>query len=90
MLWSDEPGGVLEPVSKGGKPDTSFRNWCSSCVRARAADDPHDRQPYKEPEFPIIVADYCFVQDVPGKEVFSILDMLDIALGMMAAINVEA
>ena len=31
---------------------TSFRNWCSFCVRARAADDPHHRQPHKEPEFP--------------------------------------
>ena len=26
---------------------TSFRNWCSYCVRARAADDPHHRQPHK-------------------------------------------
>ena len=26
---------------------TSFRNWCSYCVRARAADDPHHRQPTK-------------------------------------------
>ena len=33
---------------------TNFRNWCSYCVRARAADDPHHRQPHKEPEFPII------------------------------------
>ena len=68
---------------------TSFRNWCSYCVRARAANDPHHRQPCKEPEFPIIMADYCFVQDAPGKELFTILDMLDIALGMMAAISVE-
>ena len=37
---------------------TSFRNWCSYCVRAGAADDPHHRQPHKEPEFPIIMADY--------------------------------
>ena len=66
----------------------SFRNWCSNCVRARAADDPHHRQPYKEPEFTIIMA-YCFVQDAPGKERFTILDMLDIALGMMAAISAE-
>ena len=54
---------------------TSFRNWCSYCVRARAADDPHHRQPYKEPEFPIIMADYCFVQDAPGKELFTTLDV---------------
>ena len=27
---------------------TSFRNWCGFCVRARAADDPHHRQPDKE------------------------------------------
>ena len=109
MLWSDEPGGVLEPAQEERKArgnsvpigpnaaekatheltHTSFRNWCSYCVRARAADDPHHRQPYKEPEFPIIMADYCFVQDAPGKELFTILDMLDIALGMMAAISVE-
>ena len=31
------------------------------------------------------MADNCFVQDAPGKELFTILDMLDIALGMMAA-----
>ena len=68
---------------------TSFRNWCSCCVRVRAADDPHHRQPYKEPEFPIIMADYCFVQNAPCKEFFKILDMLDIALGMIAAIRVE-
>ena len=35
------------------------------------------------------MAEYCFVQHAPGKELFTILDMLDIALGMMAAINVE-
>ena len=58
-------------------------------MRDRAADDPHHRQPYKELEFPIIMADYCFVQDASGKGVFTILDMLDIALGMMGAISVE-
>ena len=58
---------------------TSFRDWCSYCVRARGADDPHHRQPHKEPEFPIIMADYCFVQDAPGSELFTILDMLDVA-----------
>ena len=68
---------------------TSFRNWCSYCVRARAADDPHNRQPHKEPEFPIIMADYCFMQDAPGSELFTFLDELDVALGMMAAISVE-
>ena len=68
---------------------TSFRNWCSHCVRARAADDPHHRQPHKEPEFPTSMADYCFMQDAPGKELFTILDMLDVALGMMAEISVE-
>ena len=67
----------------------SFSNWCSYCVRARAADDPHHRQPHKEPEFPIIMADYCFMQDAPGGELFTMLDMLDVALGMMAAISVE-
>ena len=35
------------------------------------------------------MADKCFVQDAPGKELFTILDMLEIALGMMAAISVE-
>ena len=68
---------------------TSFRNWCSCCVRARAAHDPHYRKPHKEPELPIIMSDYCFVQDAPGSELFTILDMLDVALGMMAAISVE-
>ena len=67
----------------------SFRNWCSYCVRARAADDPHHRQPRKEPEFPIIMADYCFMQDSRGVELFTILDMLDVTFGMMAAISVE-
>ena len=103
-LWSDEPGGVLEPAQQErtarGKSvpigpnaaekatheltHTSFRNWCSYCVRARAADNPH-----KEPEFPIILADYCFVQDAPDNDLSTILDMLGIALGMMAAISVE-
>ena len=27
---------------------TTFRNWCGYCVRARAADDPHHRQPHKD------------------------------------------
>ena len=35
------------------------------------------------------MADYCFVQDAPGKELFTILDMLDVDFGMMAAISVE-
>ena len=68
---------------------TTFRNRCSYCVRAGAADDPHHRQPHKEPEFPIIMADYCVMQDAPGSELFTILDMLDVTLGMMAAISVE-
>ena len=53
---------------------TSFRNWCSYCVRAGAAGDPQRRQPHKEPEFPIIMADYCFMQDAPGSELLMILD----------------
>ena len=53
-------------------------------MRARAADNSH-----KEPEFPIILADYCFVQDAPDNDLSTILDMLGIALGMMAAISVE-
>ena len=35
------------------------------------------------------MADHCFVPDAPGKELFTFLDMLDIALGMMEAISVE-
>ena len=35
------------------------------------------------------MADYCFMQDSPGGELFTIRDMLDVALGMMAAISVE-
>ena len=35
----------------------------------------------------MIMADCCFVQDAPGKELFTILVMLDVALGMMAAIS---
>ena len=108
VLWSDEPGGLLEPAQEERKArgknvpigpneaekatheltHTSFRNWCSYCVRARNA-DPHRRQLYTETEFPIIMADYGFMQDAPGKVLFTILDMLDIALGMMAAISVE-
>ena len=98
-------GGLLEPTQEERKASgksvpigpnpaekathTSSRNWCSCCVRARAADDPHHRQPHKEPEFPIIMADCCFRQDAPGSELFTILDMLDVALGMMAAISME-
>ena len=59
---------------------TSFRNWCSYCVRKRAADDPHHRQPHREPEFPTIMADYCFMQDAPNSELFTILDMLETLL----------
>ena len=109
VLWSDEPGGVLEPAQEErtrqrqerchrsecsgegharGHPH-EFPKWCSYCVRARAADDPHHRHTHKEQEFPIIMADYCFMRDAPGKELFTILDMLDIALNMMAAIIVE-
>ena len=92
VSWSDEPGGLLETAQEerkaGGKSvpigpnpaekatHTSFRNWCGDCVRAGAADDPHHRQPHKEPEFPIIMADYCFKQDALGSELFTILDML--------------
>ena len=35
------------------------------------------------------MADYCFMQDTPGRELFTILDMLDVALGMTAALSVE-
>ena len=77
------------PAEEATHEHTSFRNWCSYCVRAWAADDPHHRQPHTEPEFPIIMADYCFMQDAPGSELVTILDMLDVAFGMMAAISVE-
>ena len=77
------------PAEEATHEHTSFRNWCSYCVRASAADDPHHRQPHTEPEFPIIMADYCFMQDAPGSELVTILDMLDVAFGMMAAISVE-
>ena len=69
-------------IAQRSAPDLFF-------LRARAADDPHHRQPHKEPGFPIIMADYCFMQDSPGGELFTILDMLDVALGMMVAISVE-
>ena len=59
VLWSDEPGGLLDPAQEerkargksvpiGPNPaekatheltHTNFRNWCSYCVRARAADN---------------------------------------------------
>ena len=78
LLWSDELGGLLEPAQEErkakGKSElthTSFRNWCSYCVRARAAHDPLHRQPHKEREFPIIMADYCFMQDAPGSMQYS-------------------
>ena len=43
VLWSDEPGGLLEPAQEERK---ECSNWSKSsgeghCVRARAADDPH-------------------------------------------------
>ena len=44
--------------------------------------------PQKEPEFPIIMAHCCFMQDALGSELFTILDMLNV-LGMMAGISVE-
>ena len=62
VLRSDEPGssklrrkGKSVPISPNPADKatheltyTSFRNWCGFCVRARAADDPHHRQPHKE------------------------------------------
>ena len=65
------PVGPMQEKTTLELPHTSFRKLCSYCVRARATDDPHHRQPYKEPEFPIIMADSCFVQDTPGKELFT-------------------
>ena len=50
---------------------TRFRNCCSYCVRAGAADDPHHRQPHKEPEFPIIMSDLLYAADAPGSELFT-------------------
>ena len=110
VLWSDEPGGGLEPAQEERKArgksvpigpnaaekatheltHTSFRNWCSYCVRARAAHDPHHRQRHKEQEFPIIMADSCLYRTHQARNCSqSFLDMLDVALGMMAAISVE-
>ena len=51
-----------------------------ACVRARAADGPHHGQPHKEPEFSIILADCCFMQDAPDSELSTILDMLETLL----------
>ena len=35
------------------------------------------------------MADDCSMQDAPGKELLTTLDMLEVALGKMAAISVE-
>ena len=107
VLWSDELGGLFEPIQEESQRKERPK-WSESSGEGHArahthklqklvqlfrashsADDPHHRQPHKEPEFPIIMADYCFMQDAPGSELFAILDMLDVALGMMAAISVE-
>ena len=55
-------------------------------LRARAADDPHHRQPYMEPEFPVIMADYCFRA---GRTRQGVVHHPGHALGMMAAVSVE-
>ena len=105
VLWSDEPGGVLEPAQgetgsqrqershrsecsgegHARASPSSFRIWCICCVQTIHITD----KPYKEPEFPIIMADNCIVQDAPGKELCTILGKLNVALGMMAATSAE-
>ena len=109
VLWSDEPGGLLEPAQEerkargksvpigptaAEKATHELTHTFPKLVAATACEPEPQTihitdNPHKEPEFLIIMADYCFVQDAPGKELFTILDMLDVALGMMAAISVE-
>ena len=86
--WKERPN-WSNPAEKAAHEltHTSFRNWCSRCVQARAADDPHHRQPHKGPELPIIMADYCFFQDAPDSELFTILDMLDVDFGMILILS---
>ena len=108
VLWSDEPGGLLEPAQEerkargksvpmwsksGGEKGThelthtSFR-WCSHCVQEPRTIHITDNRT-KSQSSRSSWRTNCFMQDAPGSELFTILDMLDVALGMMAAISVE-
>ena len=76
VLWSDEPGGLLEPAQEERPREsvTIVQIWqrklrTSSRTRVSAT------ELEKEPEFPIIMVDYCVTQDARGCELFTILDM---------------
>ena len=87
----------LNQLKRKGKPEVKASNWSESSGEGHSRAHSRKfqklilihRQSHKEPEFPIIMADYSFMQDSPGGELFTVLDMLDVALGMMAAISVE-
>ena len=80
--------GKSVPIGPNADPQ-EFPKLVQLLLTSQSRRRPHHRKPYKEPEFPIIMADCCFAQDAPGMVLFTILDMLDIPVGMMAAFSVE-
>ena len=99
VLWSDEPDGLLEPAQEERKArgksvpicptpaaheltHTSFRNWCTylraslSCGRS-TSQTTTKRDRVSDHHGGLLLCAGCT------------LDMLDVALGMMAAISVE-
>ena len=105
VLSRDEPGGLLEPAQEErkarGKSVPIVPNPAEKAARAHAHEFPQLVQLLRASQsrgrftitlrarVPIIMADCCFMQDATGSELCTILDMLDVALGMMAAISVE-
>ena len=62
VLWSDEPGGLLEPAQEERKargksvpigPNPAEKAKHELTHTSFRNSDPHHRQPHKEPEFPI-------------------------------------
>ena len=73
-----------------------FRAWCSSCVKGRAPDDPHQRsaEPYDTQSRPRIEMDYTFFSSVflglaRPDDLYTILNVLHIGMGITLPISVR-
>ena len=54
---------TADDVAKHWLTHLPYRSWCKWCVAAKRQNAPHFSLPSHSREIPLLVADYCFVQD---------------------------
>ena len=88
LIDSDDDGEVIQPPAALPEPrmpsksemmahritHLPYRSWCQHCVQTRRQNSQHRRKsPSSQRTHPLLVADYCYLQDTPGGETLTVL-----------------